>query len=242
VRVGVPLAALAALAALACWDAPTAAPGPTPVVSLVLTEGESLQVASVTLGTPGDSSIPPDAVPVAAGDVSLRVEDDSGNAWPLSETGTPGRFGAAVPIRRGARYRLRGAVMGRPIDADTRVPSVFNLVNPPGQTLTSADTVPCRWPAGVDGVCLRLVVESDGSGGIGCQVRDQTGPISAYCFFLGDTGDVELLAPERVREIVLMTWNHDASLRRLRHPMGAPENLVWRFGVAVTLKRQVEIR
>jgi len=240
-RVSVRLGALAALAGLACWDAPTATSGPTPVVSLILAEGESLQVASVTLTTPGDSSFPSEPVSVPAEQVGLRVEDDSGNAWPLSSTGAAGRFSAVISPRRGLLYHLRGTVMGHPIEADTRVPAVFELVTPAGETVTSADTVPCYPPTWMGEICVRLVVESDCPGPVACQVRDQAGPTSVYCYFSSGTGELRLLQPDRIREVVLMTRNGDADTWRGRDPLGRPPDAVWRFGAAVALSRRVSI-
>ncbi|MEK7667282.1 MAG: hypothetical protein AAB409_01390 [Gemmatimonadota bacterium] len=198
------------VATLACWEAPTAAPGPTPVVSLILVEGESLQVASVTFASPADSTFPPEPVPVPTELVSLRIEDDSGNAWPLTFTGVPGKFSAAMSPRRGQRYRLSGTVMERTIAAETRVPAVFTLLEPAGDTVTAADIVPCQHFEIPGEVCVRLVVAFDGPGFLYCQVQDQTPPLFPYCAFDGTTAELRIDRADRIRDVVFLASNGGA--------------------------------
>lgn len=152
---------LACAVAAACWDGPTSTLEPIPVVSLTLVEGDSLQVASVTITTPGDSVVPVLAVPVAAGSVDLEIEDDSGQVWSLAPTTTLGKFTAAMSPRRGARYQLRGSVTGRAIAVDTRAPTVFALTTPAADTITAADTAACNGHH--PGLCVPYaVVAEDG--------------------------------------------------------------------------------
>ena len=128
-------------------------------MSLTLVEGDSVQVASVTITTPGDSVVPDRGVPVPAGSVQLEIEDDSGQVWPLAPTTTLGKFTAAMSPRRGARYQLRGSVMGRAIAVETRAPTVFALTTPEADTITAADTAPCAGSYG--GVCVPYAVDAE---------------------------------------------------------------------------------
>ena len=197
-------------AALACWESPTAAPGPTPVVSLVLVEGESLQVASVTFASPADSTFPPEPVPVPVEMVSLRIEDDSGYAWPLVATVTPGRFSAAMSPRRGQRYRLRGTVQERTIAADTRLPAVFALLEPAGDTVTAADIVPCQRYYGFGEVCVRAVVAFDGPGSVAYQVLGPPPSFLSAGSFQGTTAELRIIPADSIREIVFSASNGGA--------------------------------
>jgi len=233
---------LAVAATLSCRDAPTAAPGPTPVVSLILVDGESLQVASVTFAGPADSTFPPEPVPVPAALVNLRIEDDSGNAWPLSFTGAPGKFSAAMSPRRGLHYRLRGTVLERAIAAETRVPAVFTLVEPAGDTVTAADIVPCQHFEIPGEVCVRLVVAFGGPGFVGCQVQDQAVLSFHYCYFSGTTAELRIDRADRVREVALRASNGDA-YAWLDSPniRGNVTGTFGGFGAVLTLRRKVYI-
>lgn len=234
-----------AAATLACWESPTATPGPTPVVSLILVEGESLQVASVAFASPADSTFPPEPVPVPAELVSLRIEDDSGNAWPLTFTGAPGRFSAAMSPRRGVRYRLRGTVVERTIAAETRAPAEFALLAPAGDTVTAADTVPCLQSFGLGDVCVRAVVALEGAGSFAYQVLDPAypaWPLFEAGWFQGTTAELRFVHDDRVRDVVLWASNSDAyawlNSPNVRSNAAGP---FVAFGAILTLRRKVYI-
>lgn len=230
------------VAPTACWDAPTATLGPTPVVSLILAEGESLQVASVTLTTPGDSSFPSEPVSVPAEQVGLRVEDDSGNAWPLTFTGAPGKFSAAMSPRRGVRYRLMGTVVERAIAAETRVPAVFTLLEPAGDTVTAADIVPCQHFEIPGKVCVRLVVAFDGPGSVYCQVQDQASPFIQYCYFRGTTAELRIDRADRIRDVVFSASNGGAyGWLALPDSRGNVAGAFGGFSAILTFRRKVYI-
>ena len=240
VRIG---ALAVAAVTLACWEGPTAARGPTPVVSLTLVEGESLQVASVTFASPADSTFPPEPVPVPAELVSLRLEDDSGNTWPLTFTGALGKFSAAMSPRRGERYRLKGSVLERTIAADTRVPAVFALLAPAGDTVTVADAVPCQHPALFGEVCVRVVVAFDGPGFVSCQVQDQDPTFIQYCYFSrGTSAELRILPADRIREVLLWASNGDAQAWLYSPNIRANvAGALGGFGAVLTLRRKLYI-
>jgi hypothetical protein len=240
-RAGVALVA----AALACWESPTAGRRPTPVVSLILVEGESLQVASVTFASRADSTFPPEPVPVPAELVSLRLEDDSGNTWPLTFAGVPGKFSAAMSPRRGLHYRLRGTVVERAIATETRVPAVFTLLEPAGDTVTAADTVPCLQSFGLRDVCVQAVVTLDGTGSFAYQVLDPAYPAWPFFeagWFQGTTAELRFVHGDRVREVVLWAPNGDAyawlSSPNIR---GNVAGAFGGFGAVLTVHRKVYI-
>ena len=234
-------AVAAVLGASACWDAPTAALRPTPVVELTLVAGENYQVAFVSLGTDADSVIPDGGVPVPGDQVRLRIEDDSGHVWPLAAV-TPGRFGAAVSPQPGKYYRLAGSVVGRDVMARTQVPSSFSLAAPDRDTVTVADTVPCIQRMPPDVVCFRARFESDGAtlvryfapgGRVG--VAPARGPV-------GDSGEVWLYRSDQLREIAFVAYNADAAAWLWASaPRSNVAGAVGGFGGAVVVRRAVFI-
>lgn len=145
----------------ACADVPTGDPGPTPAISLTLIVGETLQVATITVATPADSTLPTEGVPVASADVNLEVVDDGAVAFPLVPTATPGRFEVVLAPGLGRSYTLQGTVLGRAVSFATDVPQQFDVVSLPNDTITPADTVPCRFSIGAQQACFPVVTESD---------------------------------------------------------------------------------
>ena len=148
------------LSLCACAEVPTGNPGPTPAISMTLIVGETLQVASVTVATPGDSTLPTQGVPVAPADVDLRIVDDSGITLSLVPGPTPGRYDVALAPALGRTYRLEGTVLGRAVSFATSVPQRFDVVSLPNDTITPADAVPCRFPYG-DFACFSVITDSD---------------------------------------------------------------------------------
>jgi hypothetical protein len=235
------LSATILVASLACSDSPVAPPGPMPIISLTLVEGESLQVAFVTVGTPADSTIPLEGVPAPSGQVTLRVEDDSGHVWPLVAT-TPGRFSAALSPRRGARYHLAGTAMGRQVVAHTRVPAFFTLVAPSGDTLTATDAFPCTDnPLDVE-VCVRAEVAFDGAIAIGYVGVGQVGPWLERGLLRSTTQEIRFLRSEAVRDVVFTAYNEDAAAWLWSSTArSSVSGAFGGFGAALVLRRKVHL-
>lgn len=226
----------------ACREIPTVPERPTPVVSLTLVEGESLQVAVVTVGTAADSTIPRQGVPVPAGSVSLRVEDDSGNVWPFAAAAAEGRFSARMSPRRGSRYRLLGTVMGRALSAETRVPAQFAVAAPAGDTMTAADTVPCQFPSVFEYVCVQAVLLFDRSGAVSYLVLDQVGPFREGGRLLGTTAELRFFRADRTRDVLFVAYNGDAAAwLTVSTARGNVTGAFGGFGAALVVRRNIYI-
>jgi len=240
-------AALAGVASVvvgasACWDTPTALARSTPVISLTLVEGESYQLAFVSLGTDADSTIPDASVPIPAAQVQLRIEDDSGHVWPLQASVIPGRFVAALSPHRGEYYRLSGSVVGRVVTARTRVPASFSLAAPPGDTLTALDTAPCTRTPAETTACIRVRVELDGAVEVGYIVSGSVGPYPERGLLREVGGEVWFFRSDFVRDVVFLAYNADAAGWLWRSTArGNVAGAFGGFGAAIALRRKVYI-
>ncbi len=225
-------------AAPACWDAPTSTLDPAPVISFTLVEEESLQVAAVRLTTPGDSEIPSGGLPAPAGGVELEIEDDSGHAWPVAPTATLGRFTAAMSPRRGARYRLRGNVVGRAIAAETRVPTEFAMTRPAGDTITAADTAPCT--VGTLAVCVPIALVVEPGLSVGFIVADSGS--QQYEFAAADHDELRMYSrSDRVRDLYVLASNADVALRWRAGGPGNTRGVLVGFGASLVVRRKLYI-
>lgn len=200
------LSALGCTTAAGCWENPTSAFDPIPVVSLTLVEGDSLQVASVSITTPGDSAIPHQGIPLPPDSVDLQVADDSGHVWPLVPSTTPGRFTVAMALRRGARYELRGAVMGRAVAAENRAPAEFAMTRPAGDTITVADTAPCEEPYSLfANVCVPVSLVVEAGGTVLCVLTQPGASRDPFCSVSGDQLRLESRS-DSVRDLVVFAY------------------------------------
>jgi len=210
----------------ACADVPTGDPGPTTAVALTLIVGDTLQVASVTVATPGDSTLPTEGVPVAPADVNLQVVDDSGVAFPLMPTTTPGRYEVALAPGLGRSYTLQGTVLGRAVSLATSAPQRFDLVSLPNDTITPADTVPCRFAFG-QVACFSVVTESDQPVGVLCFVAPNQLPSACS---EADGSQLRVPSTPGARDVQILGYSGDAL--RVRHA-----ETVTQFGSAVLVRR-----
>lgn len=228
------------VAAAACWDAPTSSLAPTPVVSLTLVEGESLQVATITVTTPGDSTIPIRGVPVAAGSVSLIIQDDSGHGWPLAPTTDPSKYTAAMSPGRGASYRLQGTVLGLAIAAETRAPNEFAMISPAADTITAADTVPCAQYGAFGGrVCLSVALRGEALSRVDYVVVDHTAHTVERLY--GDHERIFVSRSDRIRDFVVVAYNADAALWLSVRAGGNVTGALGGFGVGLVVRRKLYI-
>lgn len=210
----------------ACADVPSGNQGPTPAVSLTLVVGDTLQVASVTLATPADSILPREGVPVAAADVNLRVVDDSAVAFPLMPTATPGRYEVVLAPGSGRSYRLQGTILGRAVSFATSTPQRFDVVSLPNDTITPADTVPCRFSFG-QVACFSVVTDSDQPVGVLCFTASNQLP--SVCA-AADGSQLRVPSAPGTRDILIFGYTADALRFRLAETVA-------QFGSAVMIRR-----
>jgi len=229
-RFGLPWLVVLILPACQGSVGPTAS-GPTPSIFLTLVVGESLQVATVTIATPADSFLPREGVPASPASVDLRVEDGSGSVWPLSATATPGRFQLVMSPVRGVRYRLAGTVLGRGVASTTLVPSRFDLVSLPRDTITAADSVPCSYRGPFERLCFPMSTASDQLLSVECVVpREPNQPVEEGCFLGGDTLRLWLARRATARDILIVGYNSGVHRPVLGETVTA-------FGAALVIRR-----
>lgn len=130
---------LGALAAGSCREPVSPPAARTPVFSLILVAGESLQVGSITLAAPADSAIPDAAVPAAAGAIALTVTDPVGNGFPVVAGPVPGQFLVHFTPVPNTAYALSGTMYGVPVTARAVVPASFAMLIPAADTIRIAD-------------------------------------------------------------------------------------------------------
>ena len=217
---------MATIVVVACHDSLVDVPRPTPAISLVLVVGETLQVAAVSIATPADSLLPDHGVPVAAGNVSLRVVDDLGGAWPVTPTATTGKFNVALSPAFGRRYTLQGTVLGRAVSFTTDVPLHFTVVSLPNDTIRSADAVPCRFSIGAES-CFDVVIDSDQPMSVFCFVPPEEIPL------LCDAADqFQLRVPSSAGAHTALIFGYGGDALRTRLDQTATK-----FGSAVLVRR-----
>lgn len=230
---GLALGAIGLAAVAACWDDPTHALDPVPVVSLTLVDGDPLQVASVTITTPGDSAIPRGGVPASAASVDLELADDSGHVWRLDPTGTAGRFAAAMTVRRGARYHLRGTVLDRAVLEEARAPVEFAMTRPASDTIRVTDTAPCAERSIWGDTCVPVALVDSGAVSVWYVISD-TGFAQPFPVLLrGD--QVHLERSDRVRDLVVMAVYYTTAA-------GAAVTSVYDGGAIVTFRVMLVVR
>lgn len=218
--------ALIVVVAAACEGPLTDAPRPTPAIALLLVVGETLQVASVSVATPADSILPPEGVPVGPGNASLWVADDTGGAWPIVATATPGRFEVVLSPGLGRQYTLQGTVLGRSVAATTAVPQRFDIVSLPNDTITTADSVPCRFSFGAE-TCFRIEIDSDQPTRVLCFLPPDRAP--SVCAGT-DQSQLRVPASSGAHPVLILGYTSDAFRSRL-------DETITRFGSAVLERR-----
>jgi hypothetical protein len=165
---------------------------------------------------------------VPPGDVNLAVVDDSGSSWPLVATSTPGRFDVVLSPVTGRGYTLLGTVLGRTVTFATAVPQRFDLVSLPRDTITAADSVPCKSSLGPE-VCFRIATDSDQLLTVWCVVAQ----VPTLCS-VADGRQLRVPASPGGHEVLVIGANGDATRLRLGET-------VTRFGSAVVIRRTVMI-
>lgn len=90
------------------------------------------------------------AEPIAPELVRLRLSGPTGSAPLVAAADSPGFLRAALPITRGAVYRLVGRVGDREVEAVTSVPARFEVAEPREPLWLRPDSIgrpPFRWSA-----------------------------------------------------------------------------------------------
>ena len=225
---------LSASVVVACAGEPTGTTQGTPVVSLTLVVGETLQVATIAEAQRADSAISREYRGIGPERAQLFVVGPDSVPQPLLGTVTVGRYKVRLDPEAGKRYRLWGSIDGRTVTAETVAPSRFVVRRPSSDTITAAD--------GDVGPALFTVpydFESSGATGYEARVMTLDGSIELSAALDASQGELLLFRREPgLRQLVLLAYNNDASEWLLRTtPRSNLTGAFGGFGAALVERR-----
>jgi hypothetical protein len=237
---------LGSLAAGACHEVPAGPVTATPVITMTLIAGESLQVATITEAMRADSVIPVQPPGIPGARVALLVTDDSGVVAPLVPDSGSGRYVLRMRVRPGAAYRLEGEVADRPVRAVTTVPSRFAIREPAGDTIRAAAgncPVPFSDYVLFGFACVRGAFDVEGVAAIEYRVRSPTGEAEWSNDLAAPAGDLVFRRLAGVRRVIFVGYNQEAWdwLSAVGNPIyGNVSGVLGYFGAALVERRYLE--
>lgn len=221
------------VAAAGCQRIPGEPVAPTAVISLTLVAGESLQVASVTEGLPAQSSIPSEDPGIAPERVALAVIGPCGAEHVLEPASPFGRYVIRLTPIAGERYYLTGTIDGRAVEAETAIPTSFEVSLPAGDTITVSDGT---------ATLVTLVVPyrfaSVGAAAYGFLVIRPDGTLEAGGTLRAETGELVFLRSPEVRDVLILAYDLGAAEWLGRSvPRGNIQGAFGGFGGALVVRR-----
>lgn len=185
-----------------CREPPVSAGGGTPVISLVLVAGESLQVGTITLAARPDSALPDTAAPVTPSAVALTVTDPAGNRFPVEPASVPGEFVVRLTPNANTEYELMGTMYGVPVRAHTVVPTSFAILSPTSDTIQPSDGRQT-----LSTLIFPYQFLASGAAGFGYRVVGVNGRVELPVALSSARGEIVVLREPSVRRLALLAYD-----------------------------------